>query len=78
MTGDVDPLTTLLDPPAGGRAWPRDPWLLVVARGDARLVTELQAMFRDDPRVQVIENRRDGHALLPRGATVTRAGLPAG
>jgi hypothetical protein len=35
-------------------------------------------MFRDDPRVKVIENRRDGHALLPRSATVTRVGFPAG
>ena len=43
-----------------------------------RLATELRAMFRDDPRVQVIENRREDHALLPRSATVTRHGLPAG
>ena len=39
----------------------------------------LRAMFRDDPRVQVIENRREDHALLPRSATVTRCdGFPAG
>jgi hypothetical protein len=49
----------------------------VVARGHARLVAELQAMFREDPRVQVIENRREGHALLPRSATATRHGFPA-
>ena len=78
MTGDAHPRTRSLDPSAGGGAWPRAPWLLVVARGHARLVTELRAMFRDDPRVQVIENRREDHALLPRGATVTRRGFPAG
>ena len=43
------------------------PWLLVVARGHTRLVAELQAIFRDYPQVQVIENRRHGHVLLPRG-----------
>ena len=78
MTGDADPRTPSLDPPAGGGAWPRTPWLLVVARGHARLVAELQAMFRDDPRVQVIENRRQGRALLPRGESVARSGFPAG
>jgi hypothetical protein len=35
-------------------------------------------MFRDDPRVRVIENRRQGQALLPRGDAVTRAELPTG
>jgi hypothetical protein len=35
-------------------------------------------MFRDDPRILVIENRRQGHALLPRGETVTRVGFMAG
>jgi hypothetical protein len=77
MTGDADPRTISPDLPAGGGTRSRTPWLLVVARGHARLVAELQAMFRDDPRVRVIENRRQGCALLPRGAAVTRAGLPA-
>jgi hypothetical protein len=35
-------------------------------RGHGRLVTELQALFRDDTRVRVIEDRRDRSALLPR------------
>jgi hypothetical protein len=47
----------------------------VVARGHARLLAELRAVFRDDPRVQVIEDRRDGQVLLPRGET--RATLSA-
>jgi hypothetical protein len=38
----------------------------VVARGHPDLLAELEAMFRDDPRVQVIENRRQDNALLPR------------
>ncbi len=78
MTGDAHPQTRSLDPSTGDGAWSRAPWLLVVARGHARLVAELRAMFRDDPRVQVIENRREDHALLPRSATVTRQGFPAG
>jgi hypothetical protein len=78
MTGDAHPQTRSLDPSPGDGAGPRTPWLLVVARGHARLVAELRGLFHDDPRVQVIENRREGHALLPRGATVTRVGLPAG
>ena len=78
MTGDTHPRTRSLDPSPGDGARPRAPWLLVVARGHARLVAELRAMFRDDPRVQVIENRREDHALLPRSATVTRQGSPAG
>jgi len=44
----------------------------VVARGHARLVAELQAVFRDDSRVRVIENRRAGPALLPRAETFGR------
>jgi hypothetical protein len=47
-----------------------------VARGHARLVAELHALFRDDSRVQVIENRREGHALLPRPETVSRVAIP--
>jgi hypothetical protein len=71
MAGGVGFPTTSLE------TRPRTPWLLVVARGHARLVAELQALFRDDPRVQVIENRREGPSLLPRTGTVTRVGLPA-
>ena len=77
MTGDA-PRTRSLDPSPGDGAWRRTPWLLVVARGHARLVAELRAVFRDDPRVEVIENRRENHALLPRSATVTRHGFTAG
>lgn len=49
-----------------GEATTRTPWLLVVARGHARLVAELRALFREYPLVQVIEDRRHGRALLPR------------
>ena len=77
MTPDAQPRTGTRGPSPGGEASPRAPWLLVVARGHARLVAELQAMFREDPRVQVIENRREGHALLPRSAAATRYGFPA-
>ena len=52
------------------------PWILVVARGDGRLLAELEAMFRDDPRVRVIENRRREAALLPRRVGI-RLDLPA-
>jgi hypothetical protein len=72
MIGDVE-LGTV------SRAWDVEapaPWLLVVARGHARLVSELRALFRDDARVQVIENRREGEALLPRPATVSRVAIP--
>lgn len=79
MTTDTDPRCASLDSPAAaGYTWFRTPWLLVVARGHARLLAELEAMFRDDPRVRVIENRRQGHALLPRGETVTPAKLSTG
>jgi hypothetical protein len=47
-----------------------------VARGEARLLAALETIFRDDPRVRVIENRREARALLPRGDAVTRAALP--
>jgi hypothetical protein len=58
--------------PVASNAEGRAPWLLVVARGHARLVAELQAVFRDDSRVRVIENRRAGAALLPRAETFGR------
>lgn len=74
MTTGTDLGTATLHSPAvAAYAWARTPWLLVVARGHARLLAELEAMFRDDPRVRVIENRRQGQALLPRGEAVTRA-----
>ena len=58
-------------PPVDGRT----PWFLVVARGHARLVAELQTIFREYPWVQVIENRRQGEALLSRNQRFLR---PAG
>jgi hypothetical protein len=48
------------------------PWVLVVARGHARLAAELRAIFEDWPWVQVIEDRRQDRGLLPRGAGVLR------
>jgi hypothetical protein len=51
----------------GGTRASATPWVLVVARGHGRLVAQLQAIFQEDPRIQVIENRRQGRALLPRG-----------
>jgi hypothetical protein len=71
MIGDLEPRPVSR---ASGAA--RAPWLLVVARGHARLVTELRALFRDDSRVQVIVNRRDGDALLPRPEAVSRVAIP--
>ena len=47
-----------------------------MARGHGRLVAELHALFRDDSRVQVIENRREGNALLPRPEAVSRVATP--
>jgi len=55
----------------GGTITPR-PWLLVVARGHARLAAELRTLFQEDPRIQVIEDRRHGRGLLPRGQGVLR------
>jgi hypothetical protein len=74
MTPDSHPTIASLDSPAGGAL---TPWLLVVARGHARLRAELEAIFRDHPKVHVIEDRREGQALLPRGE-VTGAELPIG
>ncbi len=68
MIGDIEPGPASLAPDAEARA----PWLLVVARGHARLVAELRAVFRDDSRVRVIENPREGDALLPRSETFGR------
>jgi hypothetical protein len=40
--------------------------LLVVARGQRQLVIDLEALFREDARVRVIEDRRHARGLLPR------------
>ena len=72
MIGDLEPRPISVASDAEARA----PWLLVVARGHARLVAEVHALFRDDSRVQVIENRREGNALLPRPQTVSRVAIP--
>ena len=72
MIGNLEPRPVSLASDAEARA----PWLLVVARGHARLVAELHALFRDDSRVHVIENRREGNALLPRPETVGRVAIP--
>jgi hypothetical protein len=68
----VDPDAEPVVPPVEGELTSGTPWLLVVARGHARLVAELRAIFREFPRVQVIENRRQGHALLPRHQSFLR------
>ena len=71
MIGDLEPGPVSLASDTEARA----PWLLVVARGHARLVADLQALFRDDSRVQVIENRREGDALLQRPEAVSRVAI---
>src|SRR5262249_24734446 len=63
-----------VDPAVRGKTTTGTPWLLVVARGHARLVAELQAIFRECPWVQVIENRRQGEALLSRNQSFLRPG----
>jgi hypothetical protein len=76
MTADRGPKVGSVDsraPTSGGGAGP--PWLLVVARGHTQLLAELQTIFREDPRVRVIEDRRHDQALLPRRETVRRAQL---
>jgi hypothetical protein len=40
--------------------------VVVVARGHPHLLAEVEAMFRDDPLVHVIEDRRRDGTLLPR------------
>jgi hypothetical protein len=75
MTPDSHAAVPSFDSSTAGEAW--GPWLLVVARGHARLLAELQAIFREHPKVRVIEDRREGQALLPRGE-VTRAERPIG
>ena len=70
-TGGAGPEALAADPGPGppGSSW----WPAAMPPRD-----RLRAMFRDDPRVQVNENRREDHALLPRSATVTRSRLPGG
>jgi hypothetical protein len=45
---------------------PSSPGLVVVARGQPRLLRDLRAIFRDEIGIRVIENRRRDRALLPR------------
>ncbi len=47
--------------------------LVAVARGQARLRAEVEALFRDDAGIRLIVNRRRDRALLPRPATAGRA-----
>ena len=49
----LDPVPPLAPAPAEP-----SPWVVVVARGQGRLAAELVELFRDDPRVQVVEDRR--------------------
>jgi hypothetical protein len=51
---------------SGAGERPSPPRLIVVARGHARLMAELRALFGHDAGVRVIENRRRERALLPR------------
>jgi hypothetical protein len=53
-------------PASGGSARHPSPRLVVVARGQARLKAEIEALFRDDAGIRVIVNRRRDRALLPR------------
>jgi len=41
-------------------------WMVVVARGQGRLATELVELFDHDPRVLVVVDRRQRPSLLPR------------
>ena len=56
----------VLDVPEATRRG-RAPWVLIVTRGQARLLAELQGLFRGDPRVLVMEARRQEHPRLPCG-----------
>jgi hypothetical protein len=66
LVADLDCPTAAPDSPGRGPGT-QAPWVLVVARGQARLLAELQAMFRSDPQVLVIEARRQEHPRLPCG-----------
>jgi hypothetical protein len=65
--------TSRSDSSVENEATGRIPWLVVVAQGHARLLAEIEAIFREDPRVRVIEDRRQGHGLLPRPENVLRS-----
>jgi hypothetical protein len=52
-------------------------WLLIVARGQDQLVVALRALFRNDGRIQVVEDRRDAPGLLPRVDSVGPGRLSA-
>jgi hypothetical protein len=51
-------------PDGSDGAGPR--WILVVARGHSDLLADLEAIFRRHPRVEIIEDRREGPGLLSR------------
>ena len=80
MTDDPGAPPALLDAETAtdGHVADRPPWLFVVAQGDTRLLTELEALFRHDPRIRVVEDRRQDRALLPRGDSAPRAHRSAG
>jgi len=59
-----------------GDGWPALPWLVVVARGQRQLAADLEALFRENARVRVIEDRRGARSLLPR-ADAPRATVPS-
>ena len=76
MTGDLE--LGAASPAADAEPRPRAPWLVVVARGRARLVAEdVRRCSATTRRVKVIENGREGHTLLPRAQTFTRASVPS-
>ena len=66
---DMELPAAALNVPEGTRRG-RPPWVLIVARGQARLLAELQALFRGDPQVLVMEARRQEHSQLPCGAAL--------
>lgn len=53
----LDPMPPLTGAPADA-----PPWVVVVAHGQGRLAAELVELFRDDPRVKVVEDRRSREA----------------
>ena len=63
---DMEFPTAVLEVPEATRRG-RTPWVLIVARGQARLLAELQVLFRGDPQVLVMEARRQEHPQLPCG-----------
>jgi hypothetical protein len=74
MSGPSEPA-----PPGSrvGRELAPGTWMVVVARGQGRLATELVELFDHDPRVLVIVDRRQRPSLLPRPpGDVSTAGRP--